>query len=272
MTELLAAEWLKMRKRWMVRIIILIMLAIIALVFWGLGTRGDQRINLFMPRGWLVALSLTSGFAPFIWPVLGGNWAGSEYNWGTVRMILSRRPDRIQWTAAALLTLIFVSGIGILLAVLLGTIAGSIIAGLTGNPAFDTAGLQSGYALIVIKCFFGIWYVLAFYVILSYAAGTVFRSGAFGIGFGIGITVAQLIVFGIFRGLGGTWRTVAEHFPYAYTNALTSRLPSAGTTGDFARVGNDVASTTESLIGLAIYMAILLAITFTAVKTRDVTS
>lgn len=272
MTSLLAAEWLKMRKRWMVRIIILIMLAIIALVFWGIGTRSTDRINLIMPRGWLVALSLAAGFAPFIWPVLGGNWAGSEYGWGTVRMILSRRPDRIQWTAAALIMLVLVSGVGIVLAMILGSVAGSIVALLTGNPIFDTNGLQNQYALIVIKCFFGMWYILTFYIVLSYAAGTVFRSGAFGIGFGIGITVAQLIIYGIFRGIGGNWQSFAEHFPYAYTNALTSRLPGAGTTGSFARVGQHVPSTTESLIGLGIYMIILLGITVAAVKGRDVTS
>jgi ABC-2 type transport system permease protein len=271
MSQLIAAEWLKLQKRWMLRIIILLMLVIIALVFWGQGTRAEDRLDLLMPRGWLAALLLAGSFAAFLWPILGGNWAGSEYSWGTVRMILSRRPNRTQWVLSALIVLVFATGIALILAMIVGTVAGSIVGFLTGNAIFTTDGLQNDYFFIVVKCFLGVWFVLSFYVLLAYTAGTVFRSGAFGIGFGIGITVAELIIFGIFFSLGGTWKSIAQHFPYAYTNALPQRLAAAGTTPGFIDRGSNVPSVGESMIGLIIYSAILLAITITLVNVRDVT-
>jgi len=42
---------------------------------------------------------------------------------------------------------------------------------------------------VVVKMFFGAWYVSAFYVVLAYAAGAIFRSAAAGIGIGIGFAV-----------------------------------------------------------------------------------
>ena len=74
-------EWLKFSKRWMPRVIVLLSLALIVLAFWGQSTHteGGDLPNLFLPRGWLAALTFCSFFAPFFWPVLGGSWAGNEY-------------------------------------------------------------------------------------------------------------------------------------------------------------------------------------------------
>lgn len=271
MNHLLAAEWLKLQKRWMPRVLVLIMVALIALIFWGIGT-SNSRINDVMPRGWLVALFLASGIAPFLWPILGGSWAGNEYGWGTIRMILSRRPDRIQWALAAIIALLISIVFALIAALIVGTLAGIAVALLTNHPIFVTSGLQSNYLLVVVKMFVATWYVLAFYVILAYAAGTIFRSGAVGIGTGIGAIVAQVVVFGIFQGLGGTWKNVAEHFPNAYANSLINRVVSEGTTSDFGSSFANTPGIEQCVVGLAIYIAVLLGITLFLVHTRDVTS
>lgn len=271
MKYLIPAEWLKMRKRWMPRILVAVMLIIIALIFWGIGT-SSNRINLLMPRGWIRALFLASSFAPFLWPVLGGNWSGSEYGWGTARLVLSRRPDRVNWVISALIVLILTTGLALLAVLIVAALGGIVAALLTNRSIFFTTALQSNYFLLVVKSFLGAWYIFSFFVILSYAAGSIFRSSSAGIGIGIGINVAQLIVFGIFDGLGGTWKTVADHFPYAYTQGLPGQLAASGTVGNFARGQRGRASITEDIIGLAIYMAILIAITLFLVRNRDVTA
>ena len=201
--------------------------------------------------------------------VLGGSWAGNEYGWGTVRLILSRRPNRVQWIAAALLILVAVAFLALIASLVVGAIAGLIVKGLTGEA---TGSLQDPYAWIVVKSFLGAWYVLIFYLVLAYSLGTIFRSGAVGIGLGIGITVAELIVFGIFSGLGGTWRDSADHFPYAYTQALPNRLVREGTTSSFADIPSHSPSAVASVIGIAIYLAILLGATMLVVTRRDDTS
>ncbi|MGH2442093.1 MAG: hypothetical protein ACRDFX_02870 [Chloroflexota bacterium] len=271
MIHLLSAEWFKINKRWMPRVIVLIMLAIIVLIFWGVATT-KNRTDLIMPRGLIVALFLASSFSAFIWPILSGSWAGNEYGWGTVRMILSRRPDRAQWSLAAMVALILYAGLALLATLLVGFVTGSVVAALTNHSEFISSGLQSNYAALVIKVFFASWLIFTYYLVLAYAAGTIFRSGAVGIGAGIGVSIAQLIVSGIFDGLGGNWRVVANHFPNRYGDALIGRLSAAGTTGDFTTIGANLPSIVTSIIGLVVYIAILVGVTLFLVKTRDVTS
>src|SRR5258708_2674747 len=102
MIAYMSFEWLKLTKRWMPRIILFLMVCLTVLAFWGQGSRVGNQGDLFLPRGWLAALIYASFFAPFFWPVLGGSWAGNEYGWGTIRMILTRRPYRIQHALGAL--------------------------------------------------------------------------------------------------------------------------------------------------------------------------
>jgi hypothetical protein len=270
MKYLLAAEWLKLRKRWMMRIVVGLTLVIIALIFWGVGTSSD-RINLIPPRGLVPALFFAGSFAAFIWPVVGGSWAGNEYGWGTIGTILSRRPNRIEFTVAALLMLMLAVFLALLLILLLGIVAGGIVAVATGHPFFTTSGLPNGFGTIFVKCFLVAFFVIGFYVLLSYAFGTIFRSSAFGVGAGIGISVAQLIIMGIFFGIGGAWREIGHHFPFAYQNGLITRITAEGTTQSFINPGRDAPGISESLIGLTIYAAILLAVTLYLIRIRDVT-
>src|SRR5579884_2395993 len=123
MTETLSFEWFKFSRRWMPRIILLMLLGLICLAFWGYSTRTFGRPNIFLPRGWLAALSFCAFFAPFFWPVLGGSWAGNEYGWGTIRAVLTRRPERVTHALAALGVLLAGVLIGIVAIVAIGTIA-----------------------------------------------------------------------------------------------------------------------------------------------------
>lgn len=271
MSGLLAAEWLKLRTRWMPRVILLILLGILALIFWGIGT-GNDRVNLFFPRGVLAAWVIGATLSSFLWPVLGGSWAGSEYGWGTIRMVLSRQPDRLRFALAGLITVLVSVVIGLLAAVVVEFIAGTIVAAATGNNAVDTSGLGGNFLPTLIKVFFGAWFAVSFYVILAYTTGTVFRSSAVGIGIGIGFIVAELVVTGIFRGIGGAWGHIADHFPGAYANNLPTQIARKEMLAGFAGDNTSRPGVTESVIVLAIYIAILLAITMVVVARRDVTA
>jgi hypothetical protein len=184
MIALLAADWRKLRHRWMPRILLLILVVLTALIFFGVSSRARNRADLVMPDGLIVALSLGAGFAAFIWPVLAGSWSGGEYGWGTVRMLLARRPNRIEFTLSGLITVLLTIGVGLCLVLLTGAIAGSIVGAATNTQAATSSGVSA--AEIVIKLFFAAWYTSAFYAVLAYAAGSVFRSAPAGIGIGIG--------------------------------------------------------------------------------------
>ncbi|MGH2449086.1 MAG: hypothetical protein ACRDFS_10865 [Chloroflexota bacterium] len=271
----LAFEWLKMRKRWMARVIILLTLGLMVLAFWGEATRVSDQVNLLPPRAWLTALILGAFFAPFFWPVLGGSWAGNEFSWGTVRLILTHRPSRMARPIMGLIMLAITVGIALILALVVSTIAGAVIAGVTGHSAFVTSALSGTFFAVLVKGFLAAWYVSLFYILLAYCAGTFFQSTAVGIGIGIGSTLAELIVRGIFDGLGGWWKIVGDHFPAVYTQDLATRVVNSQLTtsaGGVGQVAPGTPSAGQSVIAIAIYMAIFLALTLWVVRVRDVTA
>jgi ABC-type transport system involved in multi-copper enzyme maturation permease subunit len=273
-TVFLGAEWLKLRKRWMPRILILLMMVLLALLFWGTGTSANDRGNLLLPRGWVAALAFAGIFAPFFWPVLGGSWAGGEYGWGTIRMVLSRRPFRIGLVLSALVILLLAAAIGLIALLVAGSASGIVVAALTGNSAFNGSVFDASFAGILVKSFLATLFVCGFYLVLAYAAGAIFRSSAVGIGVGIGLTFAEFIVGRIFMGLGGKWAGLADHFPIQYTTALPERVSvSAFVPGSgMSSVGPNTPQIGESILFLAIYIAVLLAATLVVVRARDVTS
>ncbi|GAC1470357.1 MAG: hypothetical protein PVSMB7_21000 [Chloroflexota bacterium] len=215
-----------------------------------------------------------SFFAPFFWPVLGGSWAGNEYGWGTIRMILTRRPYRIQYAMTSLAVL--TAGLAIALVVILvtATIAGSIVALVTGHSVFTAGVFNASFLSTLAKSFVTAWYVATFFLVLAYAAATIFRSAAVGIGIGIGSTLAQFILRRILESLGGVWKDIAQHFPVMYTNDLTTLVASSGLVpgSNLASVSPGSPSAGQSVLAIAIYMCICLIATCMTIRLRDVTS
>jgi ABC-type transport system involved in multi-copper enzyme maturation permease subunit len=274
MTAFVSFEWFKLRKRRMPWIILALILALTILAFWGQATRGDGRPNLFLPRGWLAALSFCSFFAPFFWPVLAGSWAGNEYGWGTIRAVLTRRPNRITHVLAALAVLLVALVLALLAILVVASVAGIVVSLATGNGVF-TSGIMSGdFLLVLLKGLLTAWYVSAFFLLIAYVAAVMFRSAAVGIGFGIGSSLAQLVLQHILRDLGATWQTIADHFPVVYANNMITQVVWSklmpGTS--LANVDPGTPSAGQSLLALAIYSVIALALMLGAVRARDITA
>jgi hypothetical protein len=272
MIALLRADWRKLRHRWMPRILLILLIALVALVFFSISSRARYRSDLILPDGLIIALSLGAGFAGFIWPVLAGSWSGSEYSWGTVRLALTRRPSRIRFNLSGLLVVLLTIGIGLCLILATGAVAGALVGVATHLAAAPTPP-GSNPTEVILKLFFAVWLTSAFYAALAYAAGAVFRSAPAGIGVGIGFGVAQSAVSAIFNALGDPWQSIALHFPSAYASSLTSRLANElVVTGPFAHVSSNAASIPASIVGLAIYIAIVVAFMLAAVRQRDITT
>lgn len=273
MIATLQFEWLKFSKRWMPRIILLMVIGLLTIAFWGNATRIDGRPNLFLPRAWLAGLEYSVFFAAFFWPVLGGSWAGNEYGWGTIRTILTRRPYRIQQVLSGLVVLTAGLAMALVAIIAVCTIGGILVSAFTGHSTWVSGVWSDVFAGVLLKGFLTAWFVSTFYLLLAYSTATIFRSPAVGIGVGIGGTFAQLIVGEIFRGLGGVWNTIALHFPFAYSQDMITQvvkgqmMPGTG----LARVDPTTPSAGQSLAALTIYGAILLAITLWSVRVRDVT-
>ncbi len=274
MREYLSFEWLKMSKRWMPRVIVVLLVALIVVAFWGLGTRAAARENLLLPRGWLAALSLCSFFAPFFWPVLGGSWAGNEYGWGTIRSVLTRRPNRLEHFSAGLAVLLAGVALAIAAIVAAGTGAGAAVAWLTGNRVWVGGLWSADYLSMLLKGALTAWYISAFYLVLGYTAAVVFRSAAVGIAVGIGGTLAEYVLRRILEALGGVWQSIAEHFPASYSDSTITQVVKGGLVpgSSLADAGSSAPSAGQSLVALALYAVIFLAIAVSALRIRDVTA
>jgi ABC-2 type transport system permease protein len=274
MTDTLSFEWLKLSKRMMPRVILLLLLGLTVIAFWGESTRGPSVGNLLLPRGWLAALAFCSFFGPFFWPVIGGSWAGNEYGWGTIRSVLTRRPQRIAHALSALAVLLIGVLVAILCIVAIATVASVIVASLTGHAAW-TAGLFGGqYFGTLVKGILTAWYISSFYLLLAYAAAVIARSAAVGIGFGIGSTLAEVVLRGLFAALGGTWGSIGAHFPFEYSRDMITRVVGTGLVPgtNLSRVEPGTPSAGASLLALAIYAAVLIAAMLIALRVRDVTA
>ncbi len=274
MVETLSFEWLKLSKRWMPRIILFLLLGLTVLAFWGYATRNVGRDNLFLPRGWLSALTFSAFFAPFFWPVLGGAWAGNEYSWGTIRAILTRRPQRITHVVAALIVLMVGALVGTVAIVVLGTALSVAVSIATGNPAWVGGLFGGAFAGYVGKGILTAWLVSSFFLLLAYASAVVARSAAVGIAVGIGSTLAEFVLTRIFETMGGVWHTIALHFPIVYTNGVITRVVGPGLIPGTSLATPDPGTPSAgiSLAGIAIYAAVLIVAMVLAVRTRDVTA
>src|SRR5579864_2555498 len=167
MSALFAGEWIKLRRRWMPRVLVLLMLVILGLLFWGTATQKAQRVDLIMPYAWISSMAFAAFVAPFLWPVLGGSWAGNEYGWGTIRMILSRRPSRSQFVLAGLLILAAFVAVSLVITVLFSCLAGAVIALVTGHSVFNSSEFNGAFVGTFFKEFAACWYVLLFYLAVS---------------------------------------------------------------------------------------------------------
>lgn len=275
MTHALSFEWLKMTKRWMPRVVVVLTLGVVVAFFWGSGAQVDSNLaNTFFPRGLVAALVASAFIAPILWPVLGGSWGGNEYGWGSIRLVLSRRPQRIEAVLAGLTALLAVIGIALLGVLAVGSLAGIAVASLTGHAAFVSGVLSGSFLITLGKTFLAAWYASAFLLLLAYAASIVFRSAAAGVAVGVGATLLQVIGIGILFNAGGFWATIAHHLPLEYTQNLVGNVaaPAFLPGSPLSRVNPTDPSIGQSIIALGVMMAALLAVTFISVRERDVTA
>jgi hypothetical protein len=268
-------EWLKLTKRWMPRVIMAAVLGVVVIMFLGTGSKPDSNLaNLFFPRALVASLVAAAFAAPFFWPVLGGSWLGNEYGWGSIRLILSRRPQRMEQVLASLAVLLAGIGIALLAVLAVGSLAGITVSLLTGHAVFVSGVLSGTFLLTLAKTFLVTWYGASFILILAFAAGTIFRSAPAGIGVGVGSTLAQILTIGILEGQSGIWKTVAEHLPLQYVENLTGNVAAPvfiqGTS--LARISPGAPGVGESILALGIMMAALLAATCVVVRNRDITA
>ena len=211
------AEWYKFRRRPLPWILLAIMLGFLVLAnasFLLLGAPAPDTIlaaaaaelrQLVMPPNSLyITLSSVNQVGGLLAIVLGAALVGSEYDRGTLRLLLARQPRRAVYLAGALLTLarallfglLLSAAAGLLLSLIITPLAeltvdwSALIAALT-TPAYYAALLRSYVTLLV-------------YGLLGVAATTLLRSLGAGVGMALGYYVLDTLLITSTLSLLGT--------------------------------------------------------------------
>lgn len=203
-TRLFRAEWHKLSRRPLAWILLSVFLGLLTLylTLWflvvalhlGAFTGGQERImiladvqivelrkQLVLPGIFGAVLGQFNSIGGFLAIILAAGALGSDYSWGTLRVFLTRAPNRgaflLAKTTAVLLALLVGLLIALALGAGLGLIFGAVLGGGAGMRGRDLAAVPLGMARAL--------YVVLPYVLATLACATWGRSVLAGVGGGL---------------------------------------------------------------------------------------
>jgi ABC-type transport system involved in multi-copper enzyme maturation permease subunit len=193
MLNLMQAEWLKLSRRPMARILlgVFLLLLFTYLTIWFLvvalhtGIFGGNIIQFFnteqieefrkevaFPGVWGSTLGQVNGVGGICAIILAAGALGSEYNWGTLRLQLARQPDRGRYLLAKTLVLFFVLLVGMIIALLFS----SLLALLYGSILGNVGSVSLRDVLLLVVGVLRSLYVILPYVLVTLAICVIGRS------------------------------------------------------------------------------------------------
>jgi ABC-type transport system involved in multi-copper enzyme maturation permease subunit len=287
--DLLFAELLKVRKRWLPYILLLFLLGGVVIVIWlgGYATwKADSAIDAEERQlalqtfafPWALVTLLDTGqfWGSVVIAVLTASVVATEYNWGTVRQALVRGQTRSQYLTTKLVGLIILASVILLTALAVG-IAFSVIATvLAGEPVtLDVPNGPSAPDVVLMVRRAG--YAILPYGLLGFCLTVVGRSTALGVAGTFMYMIVEAILLGILHGLGGAAPTI-ESFTLGHnvSAVLSANVIGGENFNSLAFRNNPLASELpDPIVGalvIALYCTLLLTISYGVFQKRDLTS
>ncbi len=290
MNRLIAVEFFKLRKRMMTWIVAAILVGLVVLLYsllWDISghdrtfgehrqfTSQDLRRALFLQSAVPFSLSVVSSFGVILAVVLAAGAAGSEYSWGTVRLMATASSGRIRLIAARLIVVFALVTAGTLLAVGVGLVYSSIITLTSGgaNFHFVTASFLRDQLASLARTLF----VVSPYVAIAYAMAVVGRSTMTGVGSALGLAIIEPLVGALMREAGGFWQDIPRFFINSnlqvilLENKLPDVVPRFGPSRE-ELAARHVNSPDVAALVLAAYVIIFIGLAFYAYRRRDITA
>lgn len=276
--SLLAAELLKVRKRWLPYIVLLPVVFALAFqtfvaYFAGWRDEGDIEALRVAALPWSLAslLDLSQFLGALLLGILAASMAGTEYGWGTVRQALVRGQPRSQYLTIKLLAIVILGIGGFLLMFGAGVLFSIIVTRIEGLPITIGEDRDAGdVTLMVVRTA----YSMLPYVLLAFTLAVIGRSTTLGV---VGVVLfmfLEAIVHAILTGIGGTAADARAFFIAHNVMALLAfnrlgpfeyfSLAPRGSPFAFELPDAGVAA-----LVLAIYCGIFLAVTYWVFLRRD---
>ena len=289
MTRLMAVEFFKLRKRMMTWILAMLMVGLVILlysVFWSVSghvttfgenaqyTGQDLRRALFLQTSVPFSLQMVASFGTVFAMILAAGAVGSEYSWGTVRLMATAASGRVRLIAAKLLVVCGLVAAGALLAVAVGLIYSSVIT--VTNGGSDFGFVTPGFIRDQAESYGRTLFVMAPYIALAFAMAAIGRSTLAGVGAGIGIAFVEPLIGGLMRLAGNPWKEIPNYLINANSGVvlLQNKVPDVIRFGSSTRDLTDrhLNGTPEAMFILAIYSVAFAALAFLVYRRRDITA
>lgn len=230
-----------------------------------------QRLN--MPGVWNLEGQLVFDLLAALGIILAGALVGNEYSLGTVRLMFTRGPTRLQFLLAKIVVLAIYVVPTILFLMLVGTLIGLVMGPLTGIGADYSFFTAPWFGHFVLYLLLGMLYWFAF-MLMALFFGTVGRSTVAGTVGPLIWLAAEPVLSGIItaltNGANGGLAAVVKAIPdYFLGNNLFSLLSDQGHALSFSDAGPY--SDTHSLLVVAGYLIVFVGVACVMTVRRDVT-
>ena len=277
--DIVAAELLKVRKRWLPYVFLLPVVALLALQVFAAyfaGWRHDHDQSALRASVLPASLSGILDLIQYLGAVVLGIFAASavatEFAWGTVRQALVRGQTRTQFLTAKLLGLALIGALGFLLVLSLALMFSGIVTALEGR---HVSGPSVGDGvLMVLRAAFSI----APYLLLSFCLAVVGRSTTLGAGGILIFVIAESIVLGVLGGIGGA---AADARAFLLGHNVSALLAVGRPEGSEQFVSlaprpspplSELPDPAVAALVVAVYCLMFLAIAYAVFQRRDLTS
>lgn len=293
MQRLMAAEFFKLRKRMMTWVVAALTVGLVILLYsvmWSMSGRAggffeggrrfsyeELRRGLFLEAGVPFALQIIATFGTLLAVVLAAGAAGSEYAWGTVRLMATASSGRLRLITARL---IVVFGLVVLIALLAVAVALAYSALITvTNGGADFGFVTAGFVKAQVFSLGRTLFVMAPFVTLAFAAAVVGRSTLAGVGVGLAVAFLEPLISNLLRLGGSPWENIPNYLIDANRDVIIAQnqLPPALQRFSFGPSARQLAtrganSLPEATLILAVYIAVFIGIAFVVYRRRDITS
>lgn len=278
-TRLIKAELFKLRKRFMTKVLLLVLVGMVIVIYLlllaiskvAISPHGPQNIQnpLGLPLAIPFALSILSSFGTVLAVILVASSIGTEYSWRTIRTILICSESRLKFLTAKLIAVVVLVLIGMVVGLVSGFIM-SLITTAIGGYSFSFSFMTAGYLWDQFLHFWRTFYVIMPYVFLSFLLAIVGRSTTPGIALGIGSFFLESIVTAFMRQASGWVAEVPDYLLLSNVRTITDlgNLPSRMGMGFGGDSGMGAWSAAGILAGYSILFVIL---AFYLFRKRDVT-
>jgi ABC-2 type transport system permease protein len=217
---LLAAEILKMRKRWFpyILLFLLFVFAFVQVFLFGYVIYSNSSDSFEQQDAirafsipWSLQGLLDSGqfWGSLITGIFASSTVATEFGWGTVRQALIRGQSRASYLALKIAAITVVAAAGLLLAFFFGLLVSLFSMSLTDRTiTLDVPGGPSVPEIVLMVLRAG--YCIIPYGMLAFCLSTVARSTTAGVITVVLFLFGEAIILGILNGLGGSWADMRD--------------------------------------------------------------